>query len=341
MRKRLFPKKVRLIFILIAVVFIALLAVRIYNSKRFHLGKQTRFMMDTYVTIYAVGSEKITSRAIELALDRMQEVDAKFNILNPKSPLYAFNHQGAPIYDKEILSLVRIALQICHESDGAFDITISPLVELWGFYGDSSRLPHEQEIKNCLSKIGYKYLTIIENGRLEKTKDTIRIDLGGIAKGYSVSQAAKVLKAEGVTSALIDAGGDVYALGKKGSKFWNVGIRSPRGEDLLGYMEVEDLAVMGSGDYERFFIKEGKRYHHIFDPKTGYPVEGLTGITVIYSDPIIADAWATALFVMGLEKGLEIVEKIPGMETIMVNASGEILYSSRLNNSLKVMPKVE
>ncbi len=326
---------------LVAVVVIGLLAVRIYNSRRLHLEKQTRFMMDTYVTIYAVGPKKVTSRAIDLALDRMQEIEAKFNILNPKSPLYAFNHRGEPVSDQEILDVVRLALQVSHESGGAFDITISPLVELWGFYGDSYHLPGEQEIKDCLSGVGYEYLTIVGNGRLEKSRDNIRIDLGGIAKGYSVSQAAKVLRAEGATSALIDAGGDVYALGKKGSKFWNVGIRSPRGEDLLGYVEVEDLAVMGSGDYERFFIKDGKRYHHIFDPKTGYPAEGLSGITVIYPDPIIADAWATALFVMGPGKGLETVEKIPGMETIMVTTSGEILYSSGLENGLKVIPKIE
>jgi thiamine biosynthesis lipoprotein len=309
-KKAPLPKKVRLTLIVLAVVFVGLLAVRIYNSRRFHLEKQARFMMDTYVTIYAVGPKKVTSRAIDLALDRMQEVDTKFNILNPKSPLYAFNRQGVPISDQEILDVVRLALEVSHDSGGAFDITISPLIELWGFYGDSPNLPQEQEIRECLNKIGYRHLNI-EDGRLERTKEDMGIDLGGIAKGYSVSQAAKVLKAEGATSALIDAGGDVlkaegatsalidaggdvYALGKKGRKFWNVGIRSPRGEDLLGYVEVEDLAVMGSGDYERFFIEDGKRFHHILDPKTGYPAEGLSGITVIYPDPIIADAWATA-----------------------------------------------
>jgi thiamine biosynthesis lipoprotein len=339
-KKAPLPKKVRLTLIVLAVVFVGLLAVRIYNSRRFHLEKQTRFMMDTYVTIYAVGPKKVTSRAIDLALDRMQEVDTKFNILNPKSPLYAFNRQGVPISDQEILDVVRLALEVSHDSGGAFDITISPLIELWGFYGDSPNLPQEQEIRACLNKIGYRHLNI-EDGRLEKTKEEIGIDLGGIAKGYSVSQAAKVLRAEGATSALIDAGGDVYALGKKGRKFWNVGIRSPRGEDLLGYVEVEDLAVMGSGDYERFFIKDGKRFHHILDPKTGYPAEGLSGSTVIYPDPILADAWATALFVMGLEKGLETVKKIPGMEAIMVTHSGERLYSSGLKDAFKVIPKIK
>lgn len=340
MKKKRKFKKVKLTFLIIAVLFLAFLGVRTYNSYRFHLEKQVRFMMDTYVTIYAVGPKKISFRAVDLALDRMQEVDAKFNILNPESPLYAFNRQGVPISDQEILNVVRLALQVARKSDGAFDITISPLVELWGFYGDSPHLPQEQEIKNSFTKIGYKYL-MINNGKLEKSKEDIRIDLGGIAKGYGVSQAVKVLKAEGITSALIDAGGDVYALGKRGGKFWKVGIRSPRGEDLLGYLEVEDLAVMGSGDYERFFIKDGKRYHHIFNPKTGYPAEGVSGTTLVHPDPMVADAWNTAIFVLGPEKGLEIVENMPGMEAIMVTTAGEILYSSGLKNALKVVPKTE
>lgn len=340
MKKRRPFRKLGLAVGLVGILLLAALGVRIYNTHRFHLEKQTRFMMDTFVTIYAVGPETVTSRAIDLALDRMQEVDTKFNMLNPQSLLYAFNHKGVPISDPEILDVVRTALQVGDESDGAFDITVAPLIELWGFYGDSPHVPKKQEIEDCLTDIGYKYLTI-RDGKLEKSNERVRIDLGGIAKGYAIREGAKVLKEGGVTSALIDAGGDVYALGRKGRKPWNVGIKNPRGEDLLGYVEVEDLAVLGSGDYERCFFNEGKRYHHIFNPKTGYPAEGLTGITLIYPDPMVADAWNTALFVLGPEKGLEVLEKMPGMETIMVTTSGEILYSSGFKDQLKALPKSE
>jgi len=333
-------KKTKLAGILIAVVVIGLFAIRIYNSHRFHLEKQTRFMMDTYVTIFAVGPEKVTSRAVDLAMDRMQEVDGKFNILNQKSPLYAFNHQGAPISDPEIIKVVRLALAVSRESDGAFDITMSPLSDLWGFYGDSPRLPRDQEIKKALKNTGYKHLKINDN-TLKKDRKSIKIDLGGIAKGYAIEQAVKVLKKEGVISALIDAGGDVYALGKRGGRLWKVGLRDPRGEELLGYLEVEDLAIMGSGDYERFFIKDEKRYHHIFDPKTGYPARGLAGITLIHPDPVMSDAWNTALFVMGPRKGLELVERMPGMETIMVTTEGKTLYSSGLKNRLQHISRIE
>lgn len=324
----------KIVLFVIAVVIIGLLGGRLYNARRYHLEKQTRFMMDTYVTLYAVGPEEKTSRAMDLALDRMQEVDEKFNPLNPQSPLHAFNHQGVPISDGEILRVIRVALKVSDASGGAFDITIAPLIELWGFYGDSPHLPRDQEIKDALQNTGYKHL-LLRDGKLEKGKTGIAIDLGGIAKGYAVQQAANVLLAEGVSSALIDAGGDVYALGKKGRKFWKVGLRSPREEDLIGYVEVEDLAVMGSGDYERFFMKDGNRYHHILDPRTGYPARGLSAVTLIHSDPMLADAWCTTLFVLGLEEGLELVEKMPGMEVIMITTKGEKFTSSGLKNAVK------
>jgi thiamine biosynthesis lipoprotein len=151
----------------------------------------------------------------------------------------------------------------------------------------------------------------------------------------------KVLKFNGVSSALIDAGGDVYGLGKKGSKLWRVGIKDPRGEGILGYVEVEDMAVMGSGDYERFFIKDGKRYHHIFNPKTGYPTEGVQSVILIYNDPVLAQAWTKIPFIKGSEKGLERLEKIPNIEAIIITESGKILYSSGLKHSLNFIKEAE
>jgi thiamine biosynthesis lipoprotein len=332
MTKRSF-KKWKVASMIVVALLAALFAFRSYNRYRYHLEKQTRFMMDTYVTIYAVGPQRLTSPAINRAMNRMQEIDAKFNSQNPESPIYAFNHKGIPISDEEVLQVVRSALEIARESGGLFDITVASLIEVWGFYGDSPRLPGEEKLRAALTTVDYRLLSL-KDGRLEKKNNDIHIDLGGIAKGYAIDQAVKVLKHEGVTSALIDAGGDVYALGKKGREPWKVGLRSPRGDDLLGYVEVEDLAVMGSGDYERYFIEDGRRYHHIFNPQTGYPAEGVSGTTLIYSDPMAADAWNTAIFVLGPEEGLERVEKIPGMEAVMVTTSGEILYSSGLNKAL-------
>lgn len=302
------------------------------------IQKQTRFLMDTYCTIQAVGPKKVVNRAISLALDRMEEIDKKFNVLDPNSPLYEFNNKNMPVTDQEILDVFKIAQQISKESIGAFDITIYPLITLWGFYGDSPALPEKQKISEYLKKIGYKKLSI-KNGKLTKLTGDVKIDLGGIAKGYAVSEAVKVLKGEGIKSALVDAGGDIYALGKLKGNPWKVGIRDPRGEGVIGVVEVSDLAVVTSGDYERFFEEDGVKYHHILNPKTGYPARGLASVTLISPDPVFADAWSTALFVMGKEKGLELVEKTPNAETLMVTTDGETLYSSGLKENLEIISK--
>ena len=331
-------KKLKIVFLIIIVLFTGIWVIRLHNGRRFHLEKETRFMMDTYVTVYALGPKKVTAKAVSLALDRMQEIDVKFNALNPRSPVYAFNHHNIPISDTEITGLVGIALKASKETKGAFDITVAPLLELWGFYSKAYRVPDEQEIKNCLEKVGYQHL-LINNGKLTKDSPETQIDLGGVAKGYALVEAVKVLKAKGVHSALIDAGGDVFALGKKGRRLWKVGIKSPREDDLLGYLEIQDLAVMGSGDYERFFIKDGKRYHHIFNPKTGYPTEGVAAVTLIYSDPVLGQIWGKIPFLMGTKKGLQELDKIPGVEAVVVTGSGEILYTSGFKHLLKVIPK--
>lgn len=318
----------------------ALPAAHATAAPRAKLTERTRFMMGTYVTIYAGGPEEAAARAIGQALDRMEEVDHKFHILNPQSPIHAFNRGGVPIADEEIIAVVSAALEISGRTDGAFDVTVAPLVELWGFGGESPALPDDEAIKRCLERVGYDRI-VMRDGRLEVAADGTEIDLGAIAKGYAVGEGVEVLRENGIESALIDAGGDIYALGRRGSDPWKVGIRSPRDDDLLGYLEVEDVAVMGSGDYERFFVQDGVRYHHILDPKTGYPAGELAGITVTAPDPMTADAWATALFVLGPVKGLQVVEELPGVETIMVTASGDVLTSSGLKEALGVIPRQE
>ena len=329
-----FKIPVLILFLIIA----ALLLLRTYNSYRYHVEKKTRIMMDTFVTIYAVGPKNRVSEIVDHAFDRMEEINLKFNNLKPQSPLYDFNRKGTPISDPEVVRLVRQALEISRDTEGAFDITVAPLIALWGFYGDHPSLPDPKAIEECLKRVGFRYL-VVNEGRLEKTRPDVEIDLGGIAKGYAVGQGLEVLKSEGLNSALIDAGGDVYALGKKGPNPWKVGIVDPRGDDLLGYVEVEDMAVVGSGDYERFFMKDGKRYHHIFDPRTGYPAEGLRGTTTLYSDPTLADAWNTAVFVMGPEAGFKAVERIPGMEVVMITSEGKVLLSPGLKEGLHSLPK--
>ncbi|MDD5686537.1 MAG: FAD:protein FMN transferase [Elusimicrobia bacterium] len=318
------------------IVFFALVFLwkNFFNKEK--IQKQTRFLMDTYCAIQVPGNTEVL-KIIDKALDRIEEIDRKFNALNPKSPIYEFNNNDVPISDPEIVGLIKICQQVSEQSNGSFDITVYPLVKLWGFYDKDMHVPAAKDIAECLKKIGYKNL-LIKDGKLIKIKKYIKIDLGAIAKGYAVEEALKVLKNAGVKSALIDAGGDIYAIGKLKDKPWKVGVRNPRGEGVMGILEVSELSMATSGDYERFFEKDGVRYHHILDPKTGYPARGLMSVTVISPNPTLADAWSTALFVIG-EKGMDIVEKTSIAEAIMVTTENKILYSSGLKENLKIIKK--
>ncbi|MFH1190873.1 MAG: FAD:protein FMN transferase [Candidatus Omnitrophota bacterium] len=324
----------RKLLVLLIIIIIGISFWRTQSIFGPRLEKQCRMLMDTYVTVYAYGKKPAVTEAIDQAYQRMKEVSEKFNAHDLKSPIYAFNHSGVPIRDEEILELVRIALEISQRTEGAYDITVFPLVKLWGFYGQNPELlPAPDKINQALSSVGYKHLRLTER-ELTKDQKNIFIDLASLAKGYVVGQGIEALRESGVSSAIIQAGGDIYALGDNKGKPWGIGLRDPRKEGLLGYVQITDQAVMGSGNYERFFIKEGKRYNHIIDPQTGYPAEQASGVTVIYADPVLADAWATALSVTG-PAGLKIIETIPGMEAVMVTGSDKILYTAGLKRLLK------
>ncbi len=317
--------------IIIGVAAIILLAAAAYKFKQDSSGIQsrTRFLMDTYCTIQVPGSVEVLD-IIDRAFGRIEDVDRKFSSLNPESPVYAFNNFNEPIDDIEVVGLIQTALNICKESDGAFDITIYPLIDLWGFFTETPGVPDSEAINECLEITGYNKL-IIKNNTLFKLDEDVKIDLGAIAKGYAIGEALKVLRQWDIESALIDAGGDIYALGTLHSRPWKIGIQDPRGDGVIGVLELEDCAVVTSGDYERFFEKDGERYHHILNPKTGYSARGVTSVTVISSNPVLADAWSTTLFVMGREKGMELMKKNNSMETFMITDDGEKYYSKNMN----------
>ncbi len=318
------PRKVFIIPVVI--VFILVVALVHANQKTDALQSRTRFLMDTYCTIQIPGGIEVLN-IIDTAFDRMAEVQRTFDSLDPKSPIHAFNDDNVTITDSEIVALIKTALDVGDESGGAFDITVFPLLDLWGFFGETPAVPDREKIDELLKSVDYRHLAITA-GTLVKGDAHVKIDLGGIAKGYAIGEAVAVLKKAGITSALVDAGGDIYALGTNKGKPWKIGIRNPRGEGTVGVLELTDCAVVTSGDYERYFEKDGKRYHHILDPKTGYSAEGITSVTVVTNNPVLADAWSTALFVMGKEKGRELMERNKSLKVLMITQDGEFISSN-------------
>ncbi len=313
----------------VGIILLVLILWIFFKEDPDNIQSQTRFLMDTFFTIQVPGDIDVL-KDIEKAFERIEEIDIKFNAFNPESPVYKFNTNGIPITDHEIVELVQKALDVSIKSNGNFDITLFPLSTLWGFFDESPKVPNKEDLDNTLKSIGYENI-FIDKGELKKKKETTKIDLGSIAKGYALNEAKRILEQSGITSALIDGGGDIYALGAYNNQPWVIGIRNPRGEGVVGSLELKDMAVVTSGDYERVFEEGGKKYHHILNPETGFPAEGLASVTVISPDPALADAWATAFFVLGKEKTLEILKKLHSIEVFLITDDGERVYPKEMH----------
>lgn len=281
-------------------------------------------------TIFSVTLPESKSSVVEEMIDTISNLHKLFDWRDPGSDIWRVNnHLGryvkvsAPTYD-----LIYQSIQIAEETNGSFDPTVGPLVDIWDY--EKELVPSNVTIKNVLPLVNYRNVKFKEQSQsvmLEKTG--MKLNVGAIAKGYAVKKELELLRQQGVKTALISAGGNNYALGTKpdGSP-WKIGIRHPRKrEEVIGYVELHNKALDTSGDYERYFVKDGVRYHHIIDPKTGYPAEGLISVTVITEDPVRADALATAIFVMGPEKALEFVKKTKDIEVIMVTDKMNVLIS--------------
>ncbi len=221
----------------------------------------------------------------------------------------------------EVADVIATSQRVAKASGGAFDITIEPLVRLWGFLGGGPRVPATDEIIATLKHIGWDKLDFNENKQtLRFTSSNVRIDLGGIAKGYGVDRVAAALSNAGVTNALIDLSGNMVALGDAvGHPGWAVGIRDPAGNvPWLARLELHNEAVATSGDYEQFVDADGKRYGHILDPRTGWSASGLSSVTVVCDRATVADAWATALFVMGPEEARRLASARDDLSVILI-----------------------
>jgi thiamine biosynthesis lipoprotein len=228
-------------------------------------------------------------------------------------------------------------------SEGVFDITFEAMHGLWKFDQDlEERIPPRAAVEAARRLIDYRKIKIDHDARtVMLEKPGMRISLGGIAKGYAVDAAARVLRDEGLDAFLVQAGGDLYVRGKKpdGSRF-RVGVRDPRGRDSTDYfamLEVEDHAFSTAGDYERGFVKDGRRYHHIIDPRTGFPATASRSVTIWAGDAFTADAVDDAVFILGPEKGLRLVESLDDVGAVIVDEHDKVWISRRLKDKLHVL----
>jgi thiamine biosynthesis lipoprotein len=241
----------------------------------------------------------------------------------------------------ETLEALRIAHDVSAWTEGRFDVTFGALTDVWKFDQDQDgSIPTADQIRARLPLIDYRLLELNEaNGTAFLKRKGMRAHLGGIGKGYAVDRAVKIFRDGGVNDFMIQAGGDLYVGGRRDDRRWKLGIADPRNPDGPSFatIELSDSTFSTSGDYERFFIKNGVRYHHILDLQTGQPARGCRSVTLVTGRAVIADALAKGVFILGPEKGMALIERLPGVEGVIVSSKNEVLVSSGLKRKLTIV----
>lgn len=295
--------------------------------------KRTQILLGTVVEIQIRNTdEQKANDAITKAFVEIKRIDDLFTTYNEDSPVWQINSSGDSIFivDEEIFSLMVLCDSLWQISNSSFDIAIESLIQTWGFDTKNPAVPDEDEIKSVLNQSGWENIQLLDEKKVHR-KEKVGLNFGAIAKGYAVDKAIEVLMNSGITEAFVNAGGEIKTLGND----WVVGVQHPRDmKEIITKIKLNGISVATSGDYENYFEKDGVRYHHIIDPKTGYPSKGIQSVTVIHKNNAFADGLATAVFVMGKTKGLELVESLDNTEAMIIVDEGKIFYSSGFNRFL-------
>ncbi len=311
------------------------------------ISEETRdvFAMDTYMTLTAYGEN--AKDAIDEAVDEIQRLDDMFSVGNKNSEVTILNDNGSEIISDETAYLFETASQIYKNTEGSFDITVYPLMVEWGFTNQKYNVPNQKKIDSLLKLIGTEKIEYDKKQKFISVPEGMKIDFGGIAKGYTSQCIMKIFEKNDLTGGIVSLGGNVQTYGKKpnGDSF-KVGIEDPFGnEEYVGILNVKNKAVITSGGYERFFEKDGEQYHHILDPKTGYPAKsGLASVTIVSDDGTKADGLSTALFVMGKEKAIEYWKQYgikENFDVILVEENGDVTITEGIESLFSSDRKID
>lgn len=273
--------------------------------------------------------------ALAAVMAEMHRIDAAFSPYKEDSELSRVNRQAArgwTTVSGELFELLTRSRRMSELTGGAFDVTYASVGRYYDYR--AGRRPDDEHIRQALEAIDYRYVELDPDGRrVRYAHPEVYVDLGGIAKGYAVDRAIALLREAGVGQASVSAGGDSYILGDRRGEPWTVGIRDPRNEEgMVAVLPLLDTAVSTSGDYERFFEQDGVRYHHILDPATGRSARGSWSVTILGPDTTFTDALSTSVFVLGPERGLALIDRLPGIDAIIIDAEGRLRYSAELES---------
>lgn len=293
-----------------------------------------RPMMGTEVSVWFWSDDANSGDAlVEAVFAEAARIDRLMSTYRDESKISEINRDAADapiVAGDELFALIQKSIDVSQLTDGAFDITYESVGQHYNFR--NRERPDDDTVASEVEKINYRNIELDEErGTVHFVVDGVRINLGGIAKGYVVERGVEILRQQGITSGVVTAGGDSRLLGNRRGQPFVVGIRDPREEGKVAMrIPLEDEAYSTSGDYERFFDEDGVRYHHILTPSTGTPADGVHSATVIGPDAVMTDALSTSVFVMGVDKGLRMISTLPGYESVVIDAEGRVFFSDGL-----------
>lgn len=294
------------------------------------------FAMDTVMDLSVyTDDDSLLVEASEL----VSQLEHKLSTTDPNSEIYTANATGSAVLSDSTAQLFEHALNFCKKTEGALDLSIYPVVKAWGFTTGTYQIPEQAELDRLLECVDYTKISYSADNQTVSLPEGMQIDLGSVAKGYTSDRLIQLFRENGVTSALLNLGGNVQTLGTKpDGSLWRIGIKDPLGDNYLGVLSTADQAVITSGGYERFFEGEdGTVYWHIIDPETGYPAKnGLISATAVGPEGAYCDALSTALFIMGPEKATAFWREHRDFETILVTEQNEVLITPGLADSFQL-----
>lgn len=299
----------------------------------------SEFKLNTIVSVTVYDSRDTS--LLDGCMDICDKYELLFSRTDPESELYRLNHRELPLKEgyyelhADTAALIEKGLQYCEISDGAFDITVAPLSDLWNFSSESPSVPAPGDLRSALADVDYTAVTL-QDSRIRLGRPGTALDLGAVAKGYIADRIKDYLESQGVKSAMINLGGNVLCIGSKpdGSPF-KIGIQKPFAghSETIATMDIRDKSVVSSGIYERCFEEDGKLYHHLLDPETGFPYENhLISVTIVSDASVDGDGLSTACFALGLEKGQALIESLPGVDAVFITDDYELHYTGQFKS---------
>lgn len=294
------------------------------------------FSLDTFINLKIYGENG--EENANLAQKKITQFENMFSVTNPNSDVSKINSESVGTnISTDTVKLIQFSLDMSNLTNGAFDISVYPVVKLWGFTTEKNNIPKQSDIDNALNLVDYRKISVDESkGRVTLEKNT-EIDLGAVAKGYISQQIADMLKQNGVESAVLSFGGNIQTVGLKNGRLWQIGIKYPDSSESFAMLSVGETAIVTSAADQRFFEENGKKYHHIIDPSTGYPAEnGTKSVTVVCNDGAKADALSTAIFVMGAEEAIQFYKSSEGFDFVILTEDDTLYVTSGLSESFSV-----